>query len=90
MADLAGDLWVYNVTRVTVVDVTGDYETCLEPLPSEFYPVITEMWLPRYQLEKRLLGEGFIADYAYDWHEPHKPSEEAEHWYVGVVNKKLL
>lgn len=89
MAKLDGELWRYNVARITLVDVSGDYETLLDPMPSDFYPVVQEVYLPKYRLIHRLLDTPLVHGYCYDWHEaPEREGEE--HWYVGVVSESLL
>jgi hypothetical protein len=90
MAVLDGDLWKHNVAKVTVVDVSEDYRHMLEPLPSHFYPVVKEVWLPKYNLSERLLQDDLASGYHYDWHEiPLDSASDIEHWYVGVVNETL-
>lgn len=92
MARLDGDLWRYNVARITFVDVTEDYRTLLDPMPSDFYPVVKDVYVPKYKLLERLMSSHFVGGYAYDWHEAPLPEEEpeGEHWFVGVVNEAAL
>ena len=86
MATLAGHLWEYNLTRVVVVDVSDDYRLMQPPMPSDFYPVLTEAWLPAYGLLDRLPAHPLVTGYLYDWHER---SENDGAWYVGVVSEDL-
>jgi hypothetical protein len=88
MAELNSDeLWRFNLARVIVVDVTDDYKLMQPPMPSDFYPVIQEMWLPRHKLGESLHEKTLISGYLYDWHE----MAESGHgpWYVGVVQADL-
>ncbi len=87
MADLAGNLWEWNLAKVVVVDVTDDYLLMLGPMPSEFYPVLQEVYLPRHGLSDKLQSARLVEGYLYDWHET--PLEEQGPWYVGVVDASL-
>lgn len=87
MAELAGNLWEYNLIKVLVVDVTDDYRLMQPPLPSSYYPVLKEVWLPRHGIGQVVTQPEFMAGYLYDWHE--RPNEEAGAWYVGVVAESL-
>lgn len=87
MARLAGNLWEYNLTKIVVVDVSDDYRLMQPPMPSDFYPVLTEAWLPAHNLIDRLPAEPFVSGYLYDWHERAESTGEA--WYVGVVREDL-
>lgn len=87
MAVLFDELWKYNVARVTVVDVTEDYRNLLEPMPSHMYPVLKEMWVPKFALPHKLLQDALVTGYHYDWHETPLEPTEIEHWYVGVVDE---
>lgn len=87
MADLVGNLWEWNLTRVVVVDVSDDYRYMLDPMPGEFYPVVEELWLPTHGLERKLQSDELVLGYLYDWHE--SPIEERGSWYVGVVSQEL-
>lgn len=89
MAELYGELWKHNVAKITIVDVTEDYRHMLDPMPSHMYPVVKEVWLPKYKLAERLLEEGLITGYQYDWHEVPLGPHDVEHWYVGVVADAL-
>lgn len=89
MANLDGDLWRYNIARVTLVDVSEDYQSFLGPMPSDFYPVLKEVISPKYKLMERLLNQEFVGGYCYDWHEAPDGDGE-QHWYVGVVNENLI
>ncbi len=87
MASLAGNLWEYNLAKVIVVDVTDDYRLMQPPLPSDFYPVLQEIWLPALNLADSLHRMNLISGYLYDWHE--RPEREQGDWYVGVVRENL-
>lgn len=87
MAELFGELWEWNLTKVVVVDVTDDYRYMLSPMPGEFYPVLTELWLPRHRLAHALQQDDLVKGYLYDWHET--PGEAKGSWYVGVVSQEL-
>ncbi|MFN3729165.1 MAG: hypothetical protein ACK4XJ_05580 [Fimbriimonadaceae bacterium] len=87
MAQIAGDLWAYNLARVIVVDVSDDYRLMLEPMPSDFYPVLTEVWLPRYKLNSRIPQLSLVQGFLYDWHEAGEGSNGD--WYVGVVDSAV-
>jgi hypothetical protein len=87
MAELGGNLWEYNMARVVVVDVSDDYRLMQPPMPSDFYPVLTEVWLPRHTLRNALPYETLVQGYLYDWHE--SPQNEFDTWYVGVVAETL-
>ena len=87
MAILEGNLWEWNLARIVVVDVTDDYRLMLGPMPSEFYPVLREIWIPRIKLSEALQSDDLVTGYLYDWHE--SPNEEKGSWYVGVVNARL-
>jgi hypothetical protein len=87
MATLAGNLWEWNLTKVVIVDVTDDYRYMLSPMPGEFYPVITELYLPRLNLDTALQTGDLVDGYLYDWHE--SPADAGGSWYVGVVDSKL-
>jgi hypothetical protein len=89
MARLDGDLWKYNLAKITLVDVSEDYSTFMDPMPSDLYPVLHEVVLPKYKLMQKLIGGGLLSGYFYDWHEPPEREGE-EQWYVGVVNEKML
>lgn len=87
MAQLAGCLWKLNLVRVVVVDVTDDYTLMQPPMPSSFYPVLQEIWLPRHKLGFNLSKVDLINGYLYDWHE--MPVSTDGSWYVGVVDASL-
>jgi hypothetical protein len=87
MAEIYGNLWEHNMARVVVVDVTDDYRLMQPPLPSDFYPVLKETYMPKYKLIDRLPGEELVTGYLYDWHE--SPENELDVWYVGVVLEEL-
>jgi len=91
MDRIDGELWRYNLVRVTFVDVTEDCTTFQDPLPSAFYPVVREVWLPRYGLLRAVAARHCLSGYIYDWHEaPEDESVPEPHWYVGVVSEKFL
>lgn len=87
MAELAGRLADYNFAKIIVVDVSDDYRLMQPPLPSSYYPVLREMWMPRHALDKQLANVNLVQGYLYDWHE--MPETMPEAWYVGVVNAEL-
>lgn len=87
MANLDGNLWQLNLAKVVIVDVTDDYRLMQPPMPSEFYPVIKEVWLPCHGLARRISNDDLMAGYLYDWHET--PVEGRDEWYVGVVKADL-
>lgn len=87
MARLAGNLADYNLAKIVIIDVTDDYRLMQPPLPSEFYPVLKEIWMPCHQLSKKLPGETLVQGFLYDWHE--MPDTTHANWYVGVVNVEL-
>jgi hypothetical protein len=89
MAEIEGDLWRYNIVKITFVDVSTDYQTFLDPMPSELYPIIKEVCLPKYKLLEKLVNCDYTGGYLYDWHEPPE-LEGDEHWYVGVVSESLV
>ena len=88
MASIAGELWAYNLAKVVIVDVSDDYRLMQSPLPSDFYPVLQEQWVPAYQLSQELSERDYIADYLYDWHET--PTVAGDPWFVGLVRRDLL
>jgi hypothetical protein len=87
MDGIVGNLWEYNLARIIVVDVSDDYRLMQPPLPSDFYPVLKEMWLPRHCLTRSFPESEFVEGYLYDWHEI--PDGDLGSWYVGVVEAKL-
>ncbi len=88
MAELLDELWKYNLARVVVIDVSDDYRLMQPPLPSIFYPVLNELWLPRHQILQSLPGSSLVEGYLYDWHE--SPPEGESDWFVGVVSSELV
>lgn len=86
MAEIESNLWAYNLAKVVVVDVTDDYRLMQDPLPSICYPVIAEVWLPRYKLIDHLPDRPLVDGYLYDWHET--PKDDAGEWVVGVVDRE--
>lgn len=87
MDGIFGNLWEYNLCRVVIIDVSDDYRLMQPPMPSDFYPVLREVWLPRYLLAEKLPQESLVNGYLYDWHE--SPEGEGGMWYVGVVLQEL-
>lgn len=87
-AELQGRLWEFNLAKVVIVDVSDDYRLMQPPMPSDFYPVIGEIWLPRYNVAKQIADGDFLSGYLYDWHE--RPADDKGDWYVGVVQADLL
>src|SRR5579872_7177991 len=87
MADLAGNLWRYNLARVVVVDVSDDYRLMQPPMPGDFYPVLKEAWLPLHNLSRTVAEDPLVQGYLYDWHEIG--DDENASWYVGVVAEEL-
>lgn len=90
MADLADELWKFNLAKITVVDVSDDYKMMLDPLPCSMYPVLKEYWVPAYKLPNGLLDSELVIGYHYDWHELPSNQDGFEHWYVGVVDAAVL
>jgi hypothetical protein len=88
MAEIAGNLWEFNFAKVIIVDVTDDYRLMQPPLPSDFYPVLMEIWLPTHNLVERLSDDDLVQGYLYDWHE--RPPALDGKWYVGVVRQDLM
>lgn len=88
MATIGERIWLYNLVKVIVVDVTDDYRLMQSPMPSDYYPVLTETWLPCHRLSHNLAAESLVNGYLYDWHE--SPGDENEPWYVGVVDEGLI
>jgi hypothetical protein len=87
VADILGNLWEHNLCRVVIVDVSDDYRLMQPPMPSDFYPVLREVWLPRHLLSKKLPTESLVHGYLYDWHESGDNRNGC--WYVGVVAEDL-
>lgn len=87
MAEIDGALWEFNLAKVVVIDVSDDYAFMQPPLPSDCYPILKEVLLPRYGLSSKLPREELVSGYLYDWHE--QPCFEGGLWYVGVVKEDL-
>ncbi|MGV3617630.1 MAG: hypothetical protein ACO1SV_20080 [Fimbriimonas sp.] len=87
MAEIFGNLWEHNLCRVVIVDVSDDYRLMQPPMPSDYYPVLREVWLPRYLLSQKLSSGSLVNGYLYDWHETAEAREGC--WYVGVVSEDL-
>ena len=87
MANLCGNLWELNVTKIIVVDVSDDYRLMQPPMPSDFYPVLEEVWLPSHNLANLIHKRNLVSGYLYDWHE--SPDHQRGSWYVGVVKENL-
>lgn len=88
MAVILPELWKFNLAKIVVVDVSDDYRYLQPPLPTDWYPVLTEVWVTAADLDRRLAGLDLVDGYLYDWHQT--PETEGEPWYVGVVNRGLL
>lgn len=88
MAVADGNLWEHNMARVVVVDVTDDYRLMVPPLPTECYPVLRDVWVPRLLIQANVSDFRFVDGYLYDWHQ--KPTDELGTWYVGVVDQGLI
>lgn len=88
MARIEGNLWEHNFARVHVLDVSDDYELMREPLPTCCYPVIAEMWVPRWRLPDGLPKQSLAPGYLYDWHDC--PDPILDEWFVGVVREELV
>lgn len=87
MANLSGNLWEFNLAKIIVVDVSDDYRLMQPPMPSDFYPVLEEIWLPAHNLAGSLPKRSLVTGYLYDWHE--SPDHQHGFWYVGVVKENL-
>lgn len=87
MAEIDGNLWEYNLVKVLIIDVSDDYRLMASPMPSEFYPVLQEQWVPALHIDRHLAKEELFEGYLYDWHE--KAPQAGGEWYVGVVNAAL-
>ena len=87
MAMLNGDLWRANFAQVRIVDVSDDYLLMQPALPSDFYPVLGDCWLPKSRLGDLLPMAPLLEGYLYDWHE--SPPDGDGLWYVGVVQHDL-
>lgn len=88
MAMLDGNLWEHNMALVVVVDVTDDYRLMKPPLPTECYPVLAEVWVPRFRLSDNIATVDLVDGYLYDWHE--SPKSEQGTWFIGVVAREFL
>lgn len=88
MAVLDGELWKHNFVRIRFVDVTDDYRLMQPPLPSDFYPVVMETWVPVFRLDEVLAEREWVNGYLYDWHE--SPFQDCDDWVVGLVQESLL
>jgi hypothetical protein len=87
VAEIFGNLWEHNLCRIVVVDVSDDYRLMQPPMPSDYYPVLREVWLPRYLLSEKLSSASLVNGYLYDWHESGDGRSNC--WYVGVVSEDL-
>ncbi len=81
-------LWRFNLAKIIVVDVTDDYQYMQQPLPTDWYPVLREVWVQPTNLDQELVHLTLVDGYLYDWH--LTPEVEGDPWYVGVVNRNLL
>jgi hypothetical protein len=88
MAESFGNLWEFNLAKIVVVDVSDDYRLMQPPMPPSFYPVLREIWMPRFQVLDRFPMKDLVQGYLYDWHE--NPTIEVDCWYVGVVSADLM
>lgn len=88
MAVIDGNLWEYNLARVVIVDVTDDYRVMRPPLPSDCYPVLAEVMVPRAMLSGKISHLNLVDGYLYDWHET--PKGDSGVWYVAVVDQMML
>jgi hypothetical protein len=86
-AEIAGNLWEYNMAKVVVIDVSEDYRLLQAPMPNGFYPVLGELWFPRHNLPRTLAKAPLVQGYLYDWHETG--DSDSDSWYVGVVAAEL-
>lgn len=86
-AHIAGNLWEYNLAKVVIIDVSEDYRLLQSPMPNGFYPVLKELWFPRYNLPATLAKASLVQGYLYDWHETG--DSDSDSWYVGVVAAEL-
>lgn len=86
MAQIDGNLWEHNFARITVIDVSSDYELMRDPMPAYCYPVLTERWVMRAQMDALLPIDGWVSGYLYDW---HQADEADDHFYVGMVRREL-
>jgi len=87
MAKLDGNLWQYNFAKIVILDVSDDYELMRDPLPNCCYPVIAEMWVPRYKLPNLLPLTDLVDGYLYDWHQ--SGPNQSDPWMVGMVRSAL-
>jgi hypothetical protein len=87
MAVIEGNLWEYNLAKVVVLDVTDDYRLMKPPLPSDCYPVLAEMMVPRAMLAGRIADMRLVEGYLYDWHEV---TDDSQLWYVAVVDALIV
>lgn len=88
MAVMLPGLWRYNLAKIVVVDVTDDYRYMQPSLPTDWYPILKEVWVTPFDLDRRLAHIELVDGYLYDWHQT--PEVEGEPWYVGVVDRGLL
>lgn len=88
MAEIFGNLWEYNLAKIVIVDVSDDYRLMQNPMPTEFYPVVKEIWMPAYLVNQQLSDQSSTDGFLYDWHE--SPESVETPWYVGVVNESVL
>ena len=88
MAHMDACLWEYNLAKGVIVEVTDDYRFLQPPMPSEYYPVLAETWLPRHRLIEALPKLELLNGYLYDWHET--PTTDDGNWVIGVVQEDLI
>ncbi|MCC6403658.1 MAG: hypothetical protein IT207_06570 [Fimbriimonadaceae bacterium] len=88
MAMMSSELYQLNIAKIVVIDVTDDYRLLMDPpLPNDWYPVLKELCVPAYDLERWLHEGTLVEGYLYDWHSG--PSDEDGPYYVGVVDQGL-
>jgi hypothetical protein len=82
------ELCQFNIAKIVVIDVTDDYRSVSgPPLPNDWYPVLRELCVPAYDLERWLGSVPLVDGYLYDWHAD--PAEHGDPYYVGVVDQGL-
>lgn len=88
MAEIDGELWRHNLTKLVVIDVSDDYLLMQPALPNDFYPVVTEVWVPNCNLKASITQIGESEGYLYDWHEISE--DIMNEVTVGVVRANIL
>lgn len=88
MAMMSDELYQLNIAKIVVIDVTDDYRLLMDPpLPNDWYPVLKELCVPAYDLERWLQEGTLVEGYLYDWHTG--PVDDDGPYYVGVVDQGL-